>query len=983
MTKKTTNQQQKGQANKKAGSKSKTVDEKPFPVVGLGASAGGLNALKSFFSNVSEKSGMAYIVVVHMSPTKPSMLSGLLQYVTPVPVQEARDGLLVEPNHIYVISPGKDISLFNNKIHLLDIVSKHIIHPIDHFFKSLALDKGCYSAAVVLSGTGTDGTLGLKEIKANEGLVLVQNRESAEHDGMPVSAFDTGITDMVLKPEEMPGKLVEYFSKPQESTGSIEPMDKVHQKWLDKIFSILRTRVGMDFSTYKQNTLIRRINRRMSLNQIRSHENYVRFLRENSTEIDALFRELLIGVTSFFRDAGSYDALKDKVLPDIIGGIGNDATFRVWIPGCSTGEEVYSLAIILHEFLENIPKNIELQLFGTDIDEFAIKKAREGTYPLSIATEMSKERLDQYFIKEGEYYRIGKVIRECTIFSVQNIIKDPPFSHLNMLCCRNLLIYLNTETQKKLMPLFHHTLNPNGILMLGSSETIGGFGYLFKVMDKKWKIFKRKEISSAQRQIIDFPSGGISDGAIQRKVSSTRVKPNINYSQLTKKLLLDQFSPTAILIDDKGEIIHVQGRTGKYLETPGGPPTHNILNLAREGLKIELFTALRASKTSGKQETRKRIPVKTDGGVQIIDLHICPMKAPNELTGYFLVVLNDIEIKSTPVDSKKDSKEFSSKDSSRIAELEAELLNTRENHQATIEELESSNEELKSTNEELQSTNEELQSTNEELESSKEELQSLNEELQTVNSELQGKLEELSAAHDDMHNLLNSTKIATIFVDNQLNLRRFTSEARSIINLIPTDNGRPLNHVVSNLVYDKLITDCEDVLKSLIPKDVEVQTNNGEWYKMRILPFRTIDDRIDGLVLTFSSIDLQKKAQEVIITHAMDLTRLIFDMNNEPMAVLDKDGNMVIANTAMSSAIEVIQKTVTGTNIFSALGIKTGDSELKSKLDNALKKAEGFSIGDFVFANQKEKQHYILEASTINVEPDFPYRILLRFIRQE
>lgn len=982
MEKKTTNQGKKGQTIKKSASKTKTEDNKAFPIVGLGASAGGLDALKSFFSNVPEKSGLAYVVVVHMSPTQPTMMPGLLQHVTRVPVKEALDGQIVEPDHIYVIPPNKDIALFKNKIQLLDIVDKRKFHPIDHFFKSLALDRGFCSAAIVLSGTGTDGTLGLREIKANEGLVLAQTRESAEHDGMPGSAINTGLTDTVLKPEEMPGRLIEYFLKPHENIGQKELIDNVHQKWLDKIFSILRARVGMDFSTYKQNTLIRRIGRRMSLNQIESHDSYVRFLRENPSEVDVLFRELLIGVTSFFRDAESFHTLKNKVFPDVFDRVENDSTFRVWVPGCSTGEEVYSLAIILHEFLENIPKNIELQLFGTDIDEHAVKKAREGTYPASIAAEISKERLDRYFVKEGECYRVGKEIRECVIFSVQNIIKDPPFSRLNMLCCRNLLIYLNAEIQKKLLPLFHHTLNPNGILMLGSSETIGGFSYLFNVMDKKWKIFKRKEVSDMQLQVIDFPSGGMSEGYIKKHLPSPQAKTGINFRQLTQKLLLDGFSPTAILIDNKSEIIHVQGRTGKYLETPSGPPTNNILNLAREGLKIELAIALRAAKSSGEPETRKRIQVKTNGEVQVIDLHISPLKSPDELSGYFLVVFNDIEIKSTPVGSKQDAGEFPSTDSSRIAELEAELLNTRENHQTTIEELESSNEELKSTNEELQSSNEELQSSNEELESSKEELQSLNEELQTVNSELQSKLEELSAAHDDMHNLLNSTEIATIFVDNKMNIRRFTSEAKSIINLIPTDSGRPINHVVSNLAYDKLISDCRDVLKSLIPKEVEVQTFEGLWYKMRILPYRTIDDRIDGLVLTFSSIDIQKKAQEKIY-QSMELTRSVFDLNNEPIAVLDKDGNMVIANTAMSSVIGVSQQSIQGMSVFAALGSKTGDVELKSKLDKALKDAGGFSIGDFVFAKQNGKQHYTLEAATINAEPDFPYRILLRFILQE
>ena len=470
-----------------------------FPIVGLGASAGGLEALKNFFVEVPEDSGLAYIVVVHMASNQPSMLPELLQKVAKVPVRSTQDGQPIEPNNIYINLPEKDIVLYDGKIQLMDVVKKAVRHPIDFFFQSLALEQGGNAAAVVLSGTGTDGTSGIKDIKAENGLVFAQLSDTAAYDGMPQSAIQTGLVDKILPPEEMPQALIQYFTHPGIKTAvKIQPKATsaalVRKEWLDKVFAILRARVGHDFSGYKTNTLVRRISRRMGLNQIETYDKYVRYLRENPGEADQLFRELLIGVTHFFRDAESFDALKTSVLPELIKDLPEDAAIRVWVPGCSTGEEVYSLAMVIRECLDDIPKRINLQLFGTDIDGQAIEKAREGLYPDSVAKGVGPERQQRFFTKEGSYFRIRKDIRDCAVFSVQNIIKDPPFSHLHLLCCRNLLIYLDAEAQKKLLPLFHYTLNPDGLLVLGSSETIGGFTNLFQTVDKKWKIFRRREV---------------------------------------------------------------------------------------------------------------------------------------------------------------------------------------------------------------------------------------------------------------------------------------------------------------------------------------------------------------------------------------------------------------------------------------------------------------------------------------------------------
>ena len=965
----------------------KETTEEKFPIIGLGASAGGLEALQSFFSAVSENSHMAYIVLVHLPPKHPSMMAELLQRNSRIPVLMALDAQAIEPNRAYVIPPDKEPTVFKGKFQLMDLVKKRAPLPIDSFLISLALDQGSSAAAIILSGTGTDGTLGVKEIKSRTGLVLVQSLESAGYDGMPKSALGTGLADMVLAPAEMPQKLYQYYRwlgtsfRPERVPAELAVTDD-HLKWMNKILSIIRTQLGHDFSAYKTNTLLRRIYHRMGLNQIESHETYARYLYETPQEVQVLFRELLIGVTNFFRDPESFEVLKNRILPNIFEQMPNGSTFRAWIPGCSTGEEAYSLAIILRECLERSPAQISLQLFGTDIDKYAIEKAREGLFPASISAEVSKERLNRFFVQEGDFFRIKKEIRDFVVFSVQDVLIDPPFSHLNLLCCRNLMIYLITKAQKRLLPLFHYTLSSNGILMLGSSETIGGFTELFDVLDKKWKIYKRREVPATMRQIVDFPSGR----AIEKQADS--ISPGLpayrktNVAQLTQKVVLDHFSPTAILVDARGQILHIQGRTGKYLEASSGPASLNILDLAREGLRIALSSALRAAKSSMKNITRKRIAVKINGNVQTINLHVCPQNLPDDLAGSFLVVFEDIEIEKITSGSKANIPK-NSESSSLIAELEKELRISQESHQTVIEELESSNEELKSANEELQSSNEELQSTNEELESSREELQSLNEELQTVNAELHNKLEDLSAAHDDMHNLLNSTQIATIFVDNAQRVRRFTSEAATIVNLIQSDIGRPLQHMTTNLSYAGIVNDLTEVLETLSPREREVKTTQGKWFNMRIIPYRTISNRIDGAIITFVNIDDQKKAQKMIEESTWQLARSIFDMNPKPMMVLDKDAKMVMANTAFSKIMKISQEDIKTKSIFSLQESMPDQMKLKFMLENAFLNKKDFKIDDFELKTRLGKKRFHINGRIIGSAADFPCRLLLEFVMKQ
>ncbi len=969
--------------------------EKKFPIVALGASAGGLEAMKEFFSNVAEKSNMAYIVQIHQSPNQPSILPELLQKTTTLPVEQAKDGEPIQPEHVYVVPSDKEISIYHGTIQLLDPVDKTISLPIDFFFSSLAADQGKLSAAIVLSGTGSDGTIGLKEIKASEGVVLVQSEHRAKYDGMPKSAINTGLADMILDPEEMPAKLVHYFHF-QSLPDKEKETPQEQQDWMQKIFALFRVQIGHDFSAYKMNTLLRRINRRMVLNQIQDYDVYVRFLRENPQELNALFRELLIGVTNFFREPESFEALKKEILPQILDQMEEGSVFRAWIPGCSTGEEVYSLAMVLTEYLESLPKRINLQLFGTDIDKNGIEKAREGVYPSSIRANVSQERLNRFFHQEGDAYRIRKEIRDCVVFSVQDVLKDPPFSRLHLLLCRNLLIYLNSEAQKKLLPLFHYTLIPSGILVLGSSETIGGHTNLFETLDGTWKIYKRREIPQSMRPLVKFPTGTPSDFSTTSNKKEATPDTKEDLESLTHQALVERFSPSAVLIDSNGTILHIQGKTGKYLEPASGTPTQNILDMAREGLRLELSSAMRKALSSKQNVVHERIRIKLDSNEHLINLYVTPLESPKALSGRLLVAFEDIpkeygvkelQDKSDPNVVPDTQEDAVSQYKERIRELELELQSTRENHQTIVEELESSNEELKSTNEELQSSNEELQSTNEELESSKEELQSLNEELQTVNAELQSKVEELSAARDDINNLLNNTEIATVFVDNELRIKRFSQEATQIINLIDSDVGRPLEHQAAKLEYEGMIQDLRQVLNNLSPVEKDVRTLDGTWYTMRIMPYRTMDNRIQGAVLTFRNVDSQKKGQEELkklnleLQQAWMLVHNVFDMNPTPLAVLDEKHNLVIANRAFNSLMNLTQGEIRDVNALDLAGGALRNTDLQEQLENALNKGENFETREFQMPVQDGTNTMSLQGRIIRQDQDQPYRILINFIQ--
>ena len=831
-----------------------------FPIIGIGASAGGLEALEQFMRQVPPGCGMAFVIVQHLDPTHKGIMAELLQRVTTMEVLQVRDRMRVKPDCVYVIPPNKDMSILHGVLHLFEPTAPRGLRlPIDSFLRSLAEDLQELSIGVILSGMGSDGTMGMRAIKEKAGLGLVQEPASAKFESMPRSVIKAGLADLIAPAEELPGKIIDYFRHSIVIDKAERPIEEKDQSALEKVMILLRTKTGQDFSLYKKNTIYRRIERRMNIHQIDRIASYVRYLQENPQEVELLFKELLIGVTSFFRDPLSWEQLRDKFVTRLLTERQAGLAMRAWSAGCSTGEEAYSLAIIFKEAVEQLKlsENISLQIFATDLDRDAIDKARQGIYPANIAADVSPERLKRYFVKDDGRYRIGKEIREMVTFATQNIIMDPPFTKLDILVCRNLLIYLTPELQKKLLPLFHYSLTPGGVLFLGSAETISTFTELFQPLDLKMRLFKRSE-SILAIETLAFPPTFIHPlpGASKE---SAMLKPAANLHTLADQLLLQHFSPPAVLTNDRGDIIYINGRTGRYLEPAAGKANWNIFAMAREGLRFELGSAFQRALRQKEAVSVRGLKVGTNGGSQIVDITVQTITEPEALSGMVMIVFHDVP---TPPEQKalKRSRSAAS-GNARVLELEQELQNTREGLQTTREEMQSSQEELKSTNEELQSTNEELQSTNEELTTSREEMQSLNEELQTVNAEQQSKLDEVSRVNDDMRNLLNSTEIVTVFLDGELHIRRFTSGADKLFKLRTGDVGRPLAEIVTDLLYPGLIDEASEVLRTLVFSEKQIGTADGRWYAVRIMPYRTRDEVIGGVVITFSNITAAKKLE--------------------------------------------------------------------------------------------------------------------------
>ena len=859
--------------------------ESNFLIVGMGASAGGLETFNQFFEAMPENPGMAFVLVQHLDPTHKSLMVDLIKRHTQMEISEVVDHTEVQPNHIYVIPPNKDMAIFKGVLHLMEpTMARGFRKPIDNFLRSLAADQMDRAVGIILSGTGTEGTLGLKQVKGQGGLSIVQKPDTAKYDGMPRSVIAADAHDFILPIKEMPEMLIKYAKNRKFGLEKTTTKIDTTKNLLEKIFIVLRNETGCNFGDYKSSTVIRRIDKRMALNQIDKLENYLKYLQKDREEVLKLFKELLIGVTNFFRDTEAYEALQKAIIPEILDKKKDGETIRIWVAGCSTGEEAYSLAILFDEEIGKCGKNLKVQIFASDLDGDSINLARQGIYPETIATDVGAKRLFRYFIKNQATFRIKKEIRDQIIFAEHNLVKDPPFSKQDLVSCRNLLIYLNQEAQKRVFTIFHYALKPDGILFLGSSESLGELANIFEVIDRKNKIFRHKNVVTAK--VPDISQLFREQGQIVLENSlPIKFQPRENLAEVTERLLLAKYAPACAIINNEGDAVYFLGNTGKYLQPSPGEAKLNIVDMAREGLKTDLRALIVKVRKSKKTEISKGVNVKTNGNYQNITLQITPLEPLNTFEGFYMITFEDIDnvkishLEVTPVKPQEISE---------IHALEQELTATKEYLRSTIEELEVSNEELKSSNEELQSSNEELQSTNEELETSKEELQSVNEEIITINTELTSKIDELALAYDDMNNLLASTDIGTVFLDTDLNIKRFTPPMTKIINLIQTDIGRPITHLSSNLGYDGLENDIKQVLKKLVPITSSVQSSDGTWYKMEILPYRTSENMIEGVVITFVDITHEKQLADELKSAKKSYEDLL-EMSKTIVYTQDKD----------------------------------------------------------------------------------------------
>ena len=957
--------------------------EAPFPIVGIGASAGGLEALEAFFSAVPEEGGIAYVVITHTDPKQQSMLPDLLRKKASIPVELLEDGILPRPDRVYLPPSDRDVVLEDHTLRLKRRPSQSEAHmPVDLFLKHLAQDRGRLGACVILSGTGTDGTQGVRLIKEHSGVSMVQALDTARHGGMPRSAVETGLVDFQLPPSEMPERLIQYFQNPVEIHPRAEARATEEADPLRRILAFLANRTRQDFSLYKENTLVRRVERRMTITNSKDASSYLRLLYEDPEEVRNLFQDLLIGVTNFFRDAQAFEFLRREVLPDLVAK-DEDQPLRVWVPGCATGEEAYSVAILLQECVEEAETIREIQVFGTDIDPRAVEKARQGTYVQNIAADVSPERLKQFFTKEDSRYRVKSEIREQVVFAEQNVLEDPPFSRLDLLVCRNLLIYLKPEAQNRLIPLFHYALKPEGILFLGSSESIGRHQELFGVVSKPHNLYRKKD--HKVRAQVEFPTGTkrLERSREQAPSEGAADRAHMSVGRAAEKVILHEHTPACVVVNEQGEILHFHGRTGKYLEPASGEPTLQVADMAREGLRFALLSAMRWAREKDEEVRQQDVQVKTNGEEQRIDLVVQPLKEP-PLEGCQLILFR--ELPGLPEKGEAGEAPPSGEgDEDRVEDLEQELVRVRQDYRSAMEELQTSNEELRSSNEELHSSNEELQSTNEELESSREELQSLNEELNTVNSELNSKMDELRKAYNAINAVLNNTRVAIVFLDKDLQVTRFTPEATELLNLIDADVGRPIHHVNHNMEVEDLAGEARQVLKDLSSVDREVRNRDGHWYRMRIMVYRPEKGVIQGVVLTLINIDAQKQAQEEVramaeqaASSARRYAQSIVDTVREGLLVMDRELRVVTANRSYYRIFGTQPHETEGTNLFDLQGGGWDLPELRTLLREVLEQDRTFEDYrvEHAFPGAGFKQ-LLLNARKLQAGKDEEVRILL------
>ena len=851
-----------------------------FLIAAIGASAGGIEASTELIGRLPINTGMAFVLIQHLDPTHRSMISELLSKKTKMPVCEVQDGMKVEPNHVYVIPPDATMSISEHTFGLRPRAATRGLHmPIDQFMRSLAEGQGNCAVGVILSGTGSDGTLGLAEIQAQGGVTIVQDETTAKYDGMPRSAISAGCVDLILPPQGIAQELVRlarhpYVTPPNNSGETLPHLPETPA--LRLIYQLIRRSTGVDFTHYRQTTIRRRIERRMAVNKVERVEDYLRFLQTNPGEIKALYQDMLISVTRFFRNPKVFDALKARVFPRIVRNRGKNAAIRIWSPGCASGEEMYSLGICLLEFLGERAREIPIQLFGTDVSETSINKARSGWYPKNVEADVTPARLRRFFTKADDGYRVNKTVRDLCIFAQHNVLNDPPFSQMDLICSRNLLIYLEPVLQNHMMEIFHYATRPSGFLVLGTSEGIGAVANLFTPEDRSLRIFSKKSTTRRPPLVLSMQPERPSSNSGAVRPSARFGEENWNYLEVQKEFdrrLLAQHAPAAAFVNENFELIHTRGNVSPYLKISPGRPSLNIVKLAREGLQIELRNSLNRAKKDDTTVRKAFVQIKDDSGqaaegrerpttrrdaVRQVSFEVIPIRVGNVSERYFMLLFRDSPVVLRKAESSAKGRKESESAARHISKLEQELASTKEYLQSVIETQEATNEELQSANEEVLSSNEELQSTNEELETAKEELQSVNEELNTVNDELRERNLEMTRAQKDLSNLFSSIDIAVLTISTDLKIGQFTSQAQKMLGLVPGDVGRPLADINLYIDIPDLEATIRKVLKSSLAVDTELTARDGARHLLRVLPSLSSEGP-DGVVLTLVAIPSGKK----------------------------------------------------------------------------------------------------------------------------
>jgi len=965
----------------------------PFPVVGIGASAGGLEAFTQLLSHLPIDTGMAFVLVQHLDPNQKSLLTEILAKTTTIPMDEIQEGMAVEPNHVYVIPPNQTLAIAQGVLRLTPRAkARKVSMSIDGFFYSLAADRADQAIGVILSGGDMDGSKGLEAIKEAGGITFAQSEDSAQFPSMPQAAIATGQVDFILSPSEIAEKLVSLSRHPYVSSRipAIPAVESPASKdALTTIFSLLRTATKLDFTQYKHTTLKRRIARRMALHQIEELADYVRYLQENPVEVQALYQEILITVTHFFRDAEAFDALKQHVFPALLRNGAADLPLRIWVAGCSTGEEAYSIAICLLEYLDPQPRKPPIQIFATDVSEQAIEKARLGAYSQNQVLDVSPERLQRFFTPSDGSYQINKSVRELCIFARQNLISDPPFSRLDLISCRNVFIYFGAALQKKVLSMFHYGLTPTGFLFLGSSETVGELPDLFTAIAQKSKIYGKQSASTQLNLDLiggDAPAASINPQPLRGDLSDEGSRPELDLYGTADQIVLQQYAPVGVVIDGQLEILQFRGQTGAYLEPAPGRASLNLLTMAKEGLQLELRTAIHQAKQEGQAVRKVGIPLQ-EGDRPVRQRQVCIDVIPLKITAqshetFFLVLFADLPQRPSLTEETEMTRRPPSRRKQpttaelEIQQLQQELGNTRAYLQSIIQEQQSTNQDLRAANEEILSSNEELQSTNEELQTAKEEIQATNEELSTINEELYRRNAETLEISNDLQNFLDSVNIAILMLACDLRIRRFTTAAARLFNLIPTDIGRPVGNINHNLHISDLEQQILAVIASLNVHSQEIQDQSGRWYDLRIRPYRTLDNRIDGAVVMLIDIDTLKQGSDQLL-EARDYAEAIVETVRESLVVLDAQLRVKTANQAFYQTFQVSVDETEHCLIFELGNGQWNMPALRSLLEDLL--PHNTQIGNFRVEHEFEQVGHkvlLLNARQIKPNPGEPLILL-------